>query len=76
MAEQNTLRLPRVDFCDCRLRPLPLEEQRQPHAEENMLVNFVAVRQGSATLSSSMLIIVSATISVFEVLWKKMNSLK
>jgi hypothetical protein len=74
MAEQNTLRLPRVDFCDCRLRPLPLEEQR--HAEENMLVNFVAVRQGSATLSSSMLIIVSATISVFEGLWKKMNSFK
>jgi hypothetical protein len=26
MAEQNTLRLPRVDFSDCRLRLLPLEE--------------------------------------------------
>ena len=26
MAEQNTLRVPRVDFSDCRLRLLPLEE--------------------------------------------------
>jgi hypothetical protein len=26
MAEQNTLRLPRVNFSDCRLRLLPLEE--------------------------------------------------
>jgi hypothetical protein len=26
MAEQNTLRLPRVDFPDCRLRFLPLKE--------------------------------------------------
>jgi hypothetical protein len=41
MAEQNTLRLPRVDFCDCRLRPLPLEEQRQPHAEENLTIGVV-----------------------------------
>jgi hypothetical protein len=38
MAEQNTLRLPRVDFSDCRLRLLPLEEQRQPHAEENLTI--------------------------------------
>ena len=26
MAEQNTLRLPQMDFSDCRLRFLPLEE--------------------------------------------------
>jgi hypothetical protein len=26
MAEQNTLWLPRVDFSDCRVRLLPLEE--------------------------------------------------
>jgi hypothetical protein len=26
MAEQNTLRLPRMDFSNCRLRLLPLEE--------------------------------------------------
>jgi hypothetical protein len=26
MAEQNMLRLPQVDFSDCRLRLLPLEE--------------------------------------------------
>jgi hypothetical protein len=41
-----------------------------------MPVNFVAVRQGSVILPSSMLRIVSASISVFEALWKKMNSLK
>jgi hypothetical protein len=26
MTEQNTLRLPQMDFSDCGLRPLPLEE--------------------------------------------------
>src|SRR5262249_21573266 len=41
VAEQNTLRLPRVDFPNCRLRLLPLEEQRQPHAEENLTIGMV-----------------------------------
>src|SRR5262249_17873747 len=41
VAEQNTLWLPRVDFSDCHLRLLPLEEQRQPHAEENLTIGMV-----------------------------------
>ena len=41
MAEQNTLWLPRVDFSDCRPRLLPLEEQWQPHAEENLTKGVV-----------------------------------
>src|SRR5262245_61790618 len=41
VAEQNTLRLPRVDFSDGRLRLLPLEEQRQPHAEENLTIGMI-----------------------------------
>ena len=41
MAEQNTLRLPRVDFSDCRFRLLPLEEERRPHAEENLTIGIV-----------------------------------
>jgi len=41
MAEQNTLRLPRVDFSDCGLRLLSLEEQRQPHTEENLTIWIV-----------------------------------
>src|SRR6516225_10681409 len=41
-----------------------------------MPVSFVAVRQGSGILFNSMLIIASVRISDFDVLWKKMNSLK
>jgi hypothetical protein len=41
MAEQNALRLPRVDFTGCRRRLLWLEEERQPHAEENLTIGMV-----------------------------------
>ena len=41
MAEQNTLRMPRVDLSDGRLRPSPLDEQRQPHAEKNLAIGIV-----------------------------------
>ena len=41
MAQQNTPRLPRVDFSDCRLCLPPLEEQRQSHAEENLTKGVV-----------------------------------
>jgi hypothetical protein len=41
MAEQDTLRLPRVDFVDCSLRLLALDEYRQPHAEENLTKGVV-----------------------------------
>jgi hypothetical protein len=41
MAEQNTLRPPRVDFSDCLLRLPPLEEEWQPHAEENLTIGIV-----------------------------------
>ena len=45
MAEQNTMRLPRVNFSDCRLCLPPLEKKRQPHAEENLTRGVVHSRE-------------------------------
>ncbi|XNO42119.1 hypothetical protein ACL2DZ_08525 (plasmid) [Sinorhizobium meliloti] len=41
MAEQDTLRFPRVDLSDGGFGPLPLEEERQSHPEEFPAVRMV-----------------------------------
>ncbi|XNY09618.1 hypothetical protein ACMFL9_32180 (plasmid) [Sinorhizobium meliloti] len=41
MAEQDTLRFPRVDLSDGGFGPLPLEEERQSHPEEYPAVRMV-----------------------------------
>jgi hypothetical protein len=68
-AMTDTLWLPRVYFTDCRLRLL----LRQPHPEENLTIGMVHPGEPCGCppglgMSSSMLMIVSASISVFEAL--------